>query len=171
MANPAFMRVQGVTQGLITAGAGTEESVGNMAVHDHQDESRIIKVDHNVFIPKDPHSGMATGQRVHEAIQLTKLVDKSSPLLYNSLATNEVLERVEISYHRQSATGVLEHFMTTTLEQAQISTIRHILPDVLNKEMEHYGQIEEVSISYAKIIIEHVAGGTVYEDTFREVGV
>jgi len=162
MANPAFMSIQGVTQGNITAGAGTEESVGNMAINDHKDESRVIKLDHHVFIPKDPHSGMATGQRVHESINLTKLVDKASPLLYNALAT---------SYYRQSATGMLELFMTETLKQAQISGIRHMLPDVLNKDMEHYGQIEEVSISYATIVLEHVTGGTVYEDKFREVGV
>lgn len=171
MANPAFMSIQGSTQGNITAGAGSEESVGNMAINDHKDESRVIKLDHNVFIPKDPHSGMATGQRVHEAINLTKLVDKASPLLYNALATNEVLDEVILSYYRQSATGMIELFMKQTLKQAQISAMRHMLPDVLNKDMEHYGQIEEVSISYATIILEHVTGGTVYEDKFREVGV
>lgn len=169
MANPAFMKIEGVTQGLITEGAGTAASVGNMAVSDHIDESRILKVDHNVFIPKDPHSGMATGQRVHEPILLTKLVDKASPLMYNALTYNEVLTSVVLSYYRQNAEGNLEMFMTQTLEGAQIAGIRHMLPDVLDKQLEHYGQIEEVAISYRKISIEHGAG-TVYEDDFREVG-
>ena len=171
MASPAFVKIEGTTQGLITAGACSPESVGNMAVDDHVDESRVLQVSHNVFIPKDPHSGMATGQRVHEAIELTKMTDKSTPLLYNALSTNEVLEKVEIKYYRPSATGSLEHYMTTTLGQAQIAGIRHCLPDVLDKSKSHYNQSEVVVISYAKIAIDHVVGGTTFEDTFREVGV
>lgn len=171
MASPAFVKIEGTTQGLITAGACSPESVGNMAVDDHVDESRVLQVNHNVYVPKDPHSGMATGLRVHESIELTKMTDKATPLIYNALSTNEVLENVEIKYYRPSATGALEHFMTTTLGQAQVAGIRHCLPDVLDKNKSHYNQCDVVLISYAKITIDHVVGGTTFEDSFREVGV
>jgi len=171
MASPAFVKIQGSNQGLITAGASSPESVGNMAVDDHVDESRVLQVNHNVFIPKDPHSGMATGQRVHEAIELTKMTDKATPLLYNALSTNEVLDKVEIKFYRPSATGSLEHYLTTTLSQAQIAGIRHCLPDVLDNSKAHYSQCDVIVISYAEIIIDHVVAGTTFEDTFREVGV
>ena len=171
MANPAFIKIQGTNQGLITAGACSVESVGNMAVEDHIDESRILEVLHKVYIPKDPHSGMATGQRIHEAIELTKMTDKASPLLYNALSSNEVLDTVEIKYYRPSATGALEHYLLTTLSQAQIAGISHYLPNVLDVSKAHINQYEIVSISYSKIVIEHVVAGTTFEDSFREVGV
>ena len=171
MANPAFMSIQGVTQGNITAGAGTEESVGNMAISDHPDESRLEQVTANMFIPMNPSSGSPVGQRVYDPIKVTKLFDKSSPLLRNALTTSEVLSEVVLSFYRQSATGTLEKFMTTTLTQAQVVGIEMTLPDVLDPERDQYGLMEDISLSFATINIDHIPAGTSSQDTFREVGV
>ena len=38
MPTPAFMKIEGATQGLITQGAYTADSVGNIYVEGHEDE-------------------------------------------------------------------------------------------------------------------------------------
>ncbi len=168
MAIPAFCSIEGTTQGLITQGASTPESVGNMAVEDHADECRVVEMKHNVFLPQDPHSGQPTGQRVHEKITLTKLMDKSSPLLYNALATGETLNKVEIKFYRTSAAGSLEHYFTILMEQAICVGMRALMPNVLDPQMSQYGQMEEASFSYASITWTHEVVGVEAHDTFRK---
>lgn len=167
MAVPAFMRIEGSTQGLITQGANSQESIGNHAVEDHLDECRILEIKHNVFKPADPHSGQPTGQRVHEPIVLTKLMDKATPLLYNALAQGETLNKVEIRLFRTSPVGALEHYSTWLLESAIVVGMRAWMPNVLEKRYEQYGQIEDVSLSYASITWTHETAGTEAVDSFR----
>lgn len=171
MANPAFMSIQGVTQGNITAGAGTEDSVGNLAISDHPDESRIIQIDHSVIVPFEPSSGTASGQRVHQPFRVHKIRDKATALLKNALTYNEVLEEVVISHYRQSAVGKLEKFYVTTLKQAQIVEMTSVLANVIDETVDHLPEYDIVGITYATISEEHVVASTTYEDSYREVGV
>lgn len=167
MALPVWLDVNGTTQGHITAGASTTESVGNFAVNDHADESRVIEIYHNVFLPKDPNSGQPTGQRVHESLVITKLMDKSTPLMYNALATGETLTEVKFKFYRTSEAGSLEHYFTWILEQAIIVGMNGMCPDVLDPAKAQYSQIEKVSFSYATITWTHEVAGTEATDTFR----
>lgn len=52
---------------------------------------------HEVLMPRDAASGMATGKRMHKPITITKELDKSTPLLMQALVTNEVLKNVTLS--------------------------------------------------------------------------
>ncbi len=167
MANPVFCLVEGTTQGPISQGACTEESVGNMAVEDHADEIRVVELKHNVFLPKDPQSGQPTGQRIHEALTVTKLMDKSSPLLYNALASGETLTKVVFQFYRTSSAGQLEHYFTIALENAIVVGMRAVMPDILDPKYQQYGQMEEVSFSFATITWTHEVAGTESSDTFR----
>ncbi len=65
MATPAYMSITGTKQGLITAGAFTEDSVGNTYQEGHEDQVMVQGFNHEVIIPRDPQSGQPTGQRVH----------------------------------------------------------------------------------------------------------
>jgi len=168
MAVPAFMRISGTTQGPITKGASSSDSIGNHAVEDHVDECRILEIKHNVFKPADPHSGQPTGQRVHEPLIVTKLMDKASPLLYNALASGETLTEVEMKFYRTSAAGSLEHYATWLLNSAIIVGMRAVMPNILDRSFEQYGQLEEVSFSYAAITWSQIVAGTEATDTFRQ---
>ena len=159
MAEPAYLRVTGATQGDITAGAGSVNSVGNMFTEAHENESRIIEIQHSLMIPADPQSGQPTGQALHEPVIITKLMDKASPLLANSLVTGEDLIEVIISFFRTSGTD-FELYATWTLEQAKCVGIKSHLPDVLDPLKQQYGQLERVYFSYGRIAWEHIAAGT-----------
>jgi len=159
MAEPAYLKVTGAKQANITAGAGSQASVGNMYTEAHMDESRIIEINHSLMIPKDPQSGQPTGQPVHDPICVTKLMDKASPLLANALIDGEDLSEVLISFYRTSGTD-FELYATWKLEQAKCVGIKPTLPNILDPSMEQYGQLEQIYFSYGKISWDHIAGGT-----------
>lgn len=54
MPTPCYISIEGKTQGNITAGAFTSESVGNIFVQGHEDEMLVQEFKHIVTVP--PHS-------------------------------------------------------------------------------------------------------------------
>jgi type VI secretion system secreted protein Hcp len=76
----------------------------------------VSAVSHEIVSPRDPQSGLPTGQRVHKPISITKSVDASSPLFLNALVTNENLKTVVITL--SSPNGPTE---TITLTNANLS--------------------------------------------------
>ncbi|HBL6967416.1 TPA: type VI secretion system tube protein Hcp, partial [Morganella morganii] len=61
MPTPCYISIEGKTQGNITAGAFTAESVGNIYVQGHEDEMLVQQFDHIVTVPTDPQSGQPSG--------------------------------------------------------------------------------------------------------------
>jgi len=168
MATPAYMSITGVKQGLITKGAYTEESVGNTYQSEHEDEVIIQGFSHEVTIPCDPQSGQVVGQRVHKPLIITKAFDKSSPLLFQALTTNECLSKVEIKWFRATKSGS-EHYYTTTLEDAAIVNIKGYMHNCQDLSNSHYVQMEDVQFSYRKITWTHVVANTSGSDDWRKL--
>jgi type VI secretion system secreted protein Hcp len=110
----------------------------------------VIAVSHEIFSPRDPASGLPTGKRQHKPLTIRKELDKSTPLLYNSLVNNENLTSVTFTFFR-GGTG----FMTVKLTNANVSDIKLI------------GGYQEVSFTYQKIEWTWVDGGITAEDDWE----
>ena len=123
MPTPAYISIEGSTQGNITQGAFTEASVGNIWQEGHENEILVQAIDHRVTIPRDPQSGQPSGQRVHLPFKFTAPLNKATPLLYNALTSGEMLTKVEVKWFRTSSAGKQEHFFTTRLVDATIIDI------------------------------------------------
>lgn len=164
---PAFMSIEGSSQGSITAGAFTEKSVGNIFVEGHENEILIQASSHQIDLPLDSQSGQPTGLRVHQPFNILKVFDKSSPLLYQALTTGERLSKCMIRFYRISATGGQEHFFTVELEDAVITAIASAMPDCHEGCNQHFTHLEQVSFSYRKIVWSHEAAGTSGSDGWR----
>ena len=167
MPTPAYMRIEGVTQGLITKGAFTEASVGNIYVEGHEDEFLVQAASHHVNIPRDPQSGQPTGQRVHDAFTVTKIVDKSSPQIYQALTTGERLTLCRLKMYRTSISGTQEHFFNIDLEDAILVGVTFELPHCQDPGKAYLTAQEHLSFSYRKIIWTHEAAGTSASDDWR----
>lgn len=154
---PAYMTIEGESQGDMSEGALSEESVGTLWQEDHEDEIMIEAMEHEIYLPRDRQSGQPSGQAVHNPLKVTKIFDKSSPLLYNALVSGESLT-VEITWYRTSAEGMQEEYFTHTLEDARVVNINAIMPNCLDPAMESFTHMEEVSFSYKGINWEHTAG-------------
>lgn len=167
MPTPAYMTIKGKKQGDITSGTFTAESVGNIWQEAHQDEILVQAFSHKIIIPKDPQSGQPSGQRVHQPLVITKVFDKSSPLLYAALTSGERLPECIIKWYRTSPEGVQEHYFTHKLEDAVITRIEAIMPNCQDPGQSHFTHLEEVEFSYRKITWTHEVSGTSGSDDWR----
>lgn len=167
MPTPAYMRIEGEKQGLITAGNFTEDSVGNIFQEGHEDEVLVQGFGHQVVLPRDPQSGQPTGQRVHKPVMISKIFDKSSPLMYNALTSGERLPKVEIKWYRTSSTGTQEHYFTTTLADAIIVDIVAKMPNCQDPGLSHFTHLEDVFMTYRAIEWTHEVAGTSGSDDWR----
>src|SRR6185312_3475864 len=89
MAMMAYAKIKGHKSGPIDGSItqkGREKSIG------------VIGVSHSVCSPRDPQSGLPTGQRMHKPLVITKELDMATPLLYNVVCTNENLSSVIIDF-------------------------------------------------------------------------
>ncbi|NIF29000.1 Hcp family type VI secretion system effector [Pantoea sp. Tr-811] len=168
MPTPAYIKIQGQTQGNITAGAFTSDSVGNVFVEGHEDEILVQEIKHQIKTPTDPQSGQPAGQRVHKPFIFTSALNKATPLMYQALASGEMLPTVEVNWYRTSVEGKQEHFFTTKLEDATIVDINTVLPHAQNQDNANYTQMIEVAMSYRKISWTHVVAGTEGSDDWRK---
>jgi type VI secretion system Hcp family effector len=124
MPTPAYLSVTGVKQGLITAGTFTQDSVGNIYQEGHEDQILVQAFSHQVIIPRDPQSGQPTGQRVHKPMMISKVFDKSSPLLFSALTSGEEV-KCRLEWLRTSSAGTQEHYFTIELEGRPSWTSSH----------------------------------------------
>lgn len=167
MDNPVYMSIEGSTQGKITEGATTPESIGNIYQEGHEDESLVRSYIHDIDVPRNTTTGKPTGQRTHNPLIVTKMVDKSSPLLYNALVNGETLKKVELKWYRTSYAGKPEHFYTMLLEDAVITNVTAGMESQglsLNNDVAPY---EKVAFSYRKVSWRHETASTSGEDDWR----
>ena len=152
---------------VIKAGAFTEDSVGNVYVEGHEDEIMAQAISHIVTVPTDPQSGQPAGQRVHKAFKFTCSLNKAVPLMYNALASGEMLPKVEVTWFRTSIDGRQEKFFSTVLEDAVIVDMNLVMPNAQDPSNAPYTQLLEVSLSYRKINWDHTISGTSGSDDWR----
>jgi len=167
MPTPAYMTIEGETQGNITSGTFTADSVGNIWQEAHQDEILVEAFNHNVTVPTDPQSGQPTGQRVHKELIITKVFDKCSPLLYEALTRGEKLTKCVLKWYRTSPQGVQEHYFTHTLTDAIIVDIKSYMPNCQDANNASFTHLEDVAFSYRMIDWEQVVCGTSGSDDWR----
>ena len=168
MANPAYLKLVGKKQGLISKDAFTEDSVGNIYQEGHQDHIFVYSLSHNMSLPTDIQSGQPTQQRVHSPLSITKPIDKTTPILAGSLSAGEMMELCEIYWYRTSAHGTQEHFFTTRLTDAVIISITTNMPNTQSEETSHIPPTESIAFTYRKIEWEHLASGTMGSDDWRK---
>lgn len=167
MPTPAYISIEGVTQGNITSGSFTAESVGNVYVEGHEDKILVQEVKHNVTVPTDPQSGQPSGQRRHKPFLFTCTLNKSVPMIYNALGSGETLSKVEVKWYRTSSDGKQEHFFTTKLTDAIIIDVDLNMPHTQDSASSNFTQLLTVCLAYRKIEWEHVAAGTSGSDDWR----
>ncbi len=163
---PAYMSIEGVTQGMITEGALSEESVGSLYQEGHDDSFIVQAFEHKIIIPRDVQSGQPSGVRVHQPMTVTKVFDKSSPLLYQALVTGESLT-CEIQWYRTSSEGTQEHYFTQSLEGAVIVDMESVMPNCQDPANGHFTHLEKVSFSYSTITWTHEIAGVEGNDDWR----
>ena len=146
-----FLKVTGQKSGAITGSVTEKGKEGTIGV---------IAVDHAIVSPRDPASGLPTGKRMHSPLVIVTHIDKATPLLYNSLVTNENLPTVELDYWKTAQDGSESIYFKIKLTNANISSIKQTNQNSQDDpHVNLFGEYEEVSFTYQKIEWTWVDGG------------
>lgn len=151
MANHGYMTITGKIQGLISAGCSTQNSIGNKCQVGHTDEIMVLSYTHNMA--NIGHINKTT----HSPIIITKNIDKSSPLLAQSLSSQEEINCI-ISFYRVSSLGIQEKFYSVSINGGIITDLTLDVPHaILQNDAEPQ---EHIAIRYRDITWVHHAAGT-----------
>jgi type VI secretion system secreted protein Hcp len=158
MALTAYLAVKGKSQGDIK---GDCPQGG-----DKKDKMLVYSLDHQVEIPKDTHTGLPTGQRIHKPFTFVKHKDNASPKLFKACCTGEQCE-VVFDQYRIKPDGTEEKYFTVKLEEAIIVNMREYTPLTFVPENKIYHDMEEVSFTYSKITWTYNDGNIEYVDNWK----
>jgi len=158
MPMPGNLIITGEEQGLIEGSCELEDREGTILVQ---------AFDHVVEIPTDDR-GVASGRRSHRPIQITKEIDRSTPMLYQALCTGELLTEVQLDWYRIDGSGIEELYYSMLMTNGLITKIHPWVPNVLDRSQETLKHMEDVYITYEKIIWTWEPDGIEYEDAWGE---
>ncbi len=158
MALTSYLAIKGKTQGDIKGDCPQ----GN----DKKDKILVYGMEHRVEIPKDTHTGLPTGQRIHHPITFFKNKDNATPKLFKACCTGEQCE-VTFDQYRIKADGTEEKYFTIKLEDAIIVGLREFTPLTFLPENKPYHDMEEVSFTYSKITWTYNDGNIEYVDDWK----
>ena len=158
MALNAFLRLKGHKQGIIKGSVTQKGREGSIMVN---------AANHEIVSLRDS-SGLATGKRLHKPFAVTKEVDRSSPLLYAALATNENIPEWELQFWQPvMGVGTEKQDYTIKLFNASIASINFHMPNTRNPDFMKYAEYEEIAFTYQKIQWIWVDGNIISEDTWE----
>jgi type VI secretion system secreted protein Hcp len=157
MAMPCYLSLQGTNQGKIE---------GSCQVSGHQGKILVQAIEHRIELPKSPQTGLPTGKRQHLGMTLTKEIDKSSPKIYQALCSGEQMSDVLIEFYRISPKGTEEKYYSIELTNAVFVSTRLWVPDCLLPENNQLGHMEDVGLTYEKIVWTWVPDGIEAEDSW-----
>ena len=171
MAMQAYLKLTGLKQGQIK---------GSITQNTRQDKIGVQAVNHQIQSPRDPATGQPSGKRQHKPFIITKELDKSSPLLYQALVTNETISDWELQFfttaiNPQTGTGSEKNHYTVKLINATISSIDFFMEHTRKNASgqtssfaEQQPEYEKVAFTYQKIVWTWNDGGITAEDDWEQ---
>ena len=142
------------------------DSLGSSAVDGHEEECMVQAVEHAIVFPIDPQSGNPTGRRVHRPIVITKVIDKSTPLLMRACCRSMAIN-AELTLCRVNSRGVQEPYYKYTFSDARIVQIETVMPDARDRSLESITPYERISIFYRDISEAHLIATTEESDSWE----
>ncbi|WP_397450947.1 Hcp family type VI secretion system effector [Pseudomonas sp. NA-150] len=164
MAASAYLTIKGSRQGSISAGALGPDS-GPAWQQGHEDQIMVHAVDHHISA-----EGGKSNHRIHRPLVITKVLDKSTPLLLQALNDKEALDYCRLELYRTSTQGGQEHFLTIELEDAVITDIEFQMPRYLDPFSPQITSMETVHIAYRRIRWAHEIAKTFANDEWEGGG-
>ena len=159
MAMTGYLQLEGKEQGPIE---------GDCTQKGHEKWILVYAYDWEMEIPRDRHTGLPTGQRIHHPLKITKKIDDASPLLAQMCATGEQSAKWQLDYHRINDKGQEELYYTVELENAIVVNLRQYKPMTFLEENKPYHDMEEVSFTYEKITWTHQVANKEAVDDWKE---
>jgi type VI secretion system secreted protein Hcp len=159
MALTSYLTLEGNNQGTID---------GDCTQKGREKTILVYEVDHMVEIPRDTHTGLPTGQRIHRPFVITKHKDNATPKLFQACCSGEQFKEVLLKSFRINEKGQEEHYFSVKLENAIIVQMHDFKPLTFLPENKFYHDMEKVAFTYEKVIWTYETDGIEAEDNWKE---
>jgi type VI secretion system secreted protein Hcp len=146
MAMMSYLKLEGKNQGSIE---------GDCTQKGHEKWILVYGLDWSMEIPRDVHSGLPTGQRIHHPITIKKKLDPASPLIAQACSSGEQMKKWQLDFHQISEKGQEELYYTIQLENAIVVDVKYEKPLTFLEANKPYHDMEYVSFTYEKITWSH----------------
>jgi type VI secretion system secreted protein Hcp len=156
----AYLTLKGQRQG---------EIHGPVTLPGRENTIAVLSFAHQIVSPRDPASGLPIGKRQHQQLQILKEVDKTSPLVWNVLVSNEDLIDWALQFWEipAEAGGAEKPVYTIRLTNASIASIRESMNDTQNLVAGGFPLPEAISFTYQKIEWIWADGEITAEDSWQ----
>lgn len=110
-----------------------------------EDLIEVYGFSHEIVSPRDASSGLPTGKRQHKPVNITKEIDKSSPLWSSGLVDGDTFSVVILTTRKDAEDGSRRVIKTIKLNGASVCGVSNTLsPD-------HKRETELISFCYESI--------------------
>ena len=141
-----FMKIDGIP------GSSLEEN--------RKDWCDVRGFSHEMKYPYDMAQGRGTGAQNHGPCTILKELDKSSPKLYEALAKNLKVGKVEVEFERDKpGDGSTEIYFKIVLTDCRVIYARPHIPTPNMRDPDLPPHLEEIGFGYRKIDWEWLSGG------------
>jgi len=157
-ADAFYVSIQGTKQGPFK---------GESLVAAHRNQITGLDFSYEVSSPRDPQTGLPSGQRIQMPLVITKQIGAASPQIYEAMVTNEVLKNVVIQFVKTANNGAETTYYTITLTNATISDIKQHDTEAAATSVNVQPQklmVEDVSFTFQKIEVSSAGGITAFDD-------
>jgi type VI secretion system Hcp family effector len=145
-----YVTIEGVTQGWISDDCLSSDSVGILSEEEHKNKIKVNEFNNIIIFDGD----------IKNHLTFIKPLDKSSALLCKAIDKNEKLNCTFYSY-RENKNGIIEHYYTTTLKNAYITSIE--------SNYDNSSMNESISLKYESIFEEYHIFEKISSNTKNEV--
>jgi len=152
-----YMKVKGASQGDIKGDCSQGGREGTIIGY---------ALDHKVEIPRDTHTGLPVGQRIHHPVEVVTDVGKHSPKLFQACCSGEPCD-VELDFYRINDKGLEEKYYTIKLTKAIVIENKEWFPETFMLDNKPYKHMQTVKFSYEKIVETFVPDGIEAEDDWK----
>jgi type VI secretion system secreted protein Hcp len=150
MAEEFFVTVVGARQGVL---------VGDCSVPGREGAIAGVGFAYDVEVARNVATGLSTGKRRHQPVRITKRWDRSTPLLFRALSTNEAITEVVVEFPAPGGGGP---YHRVRLANALVTEIRqHVDP-------QGGAHLEDVSFTFQHIEFTNLVTGATAEDDWAE---
>lgn len=111
----------------------------------------------SVSSPRDPASGLPTGQRQWKPVVVTVPVGRATPLLENATFTNENLSSCTLTYSRATPDGT--GYYVVKLTNANIADFTETKGDTRLPQTGPLGEYDQISLTFQKIEFTYTPTG------------
>lgn len=131
--------------------------------------AEIYQYNFCVDIPVDKGTGKVTGIREYSPLEITKPIDKSSPVIYQKLTDGIKLKEATIRFYRHDPIdGVEKEFYTVKFEDLTVIRQKQCVLDTQSEPGRSLPPIEKIAMVAEKVTKTFVDGHIAHTDEYRK---